>query len=432
MKRSKGFVTRQAKRLSDGEINRRRFVMSALSAGVTMPTALSLASKAEAQVPKRGGMLRMALAEGSATDSLDPTTAANSFTRTLAQAFGNTLAEIGPDGGITGVLAETFEPSSDFRHWALTLRQGVTFHDGADLDAQALKANLTRWRDAGLMPDLREVHVAAPDRIEVAFHAPQPELPRHLADPRLILLSPEGPTDTPMGTGPYRLHAFQPGRVVDLTRVDHYWRPDRAYFDTVRLFAMPDAPLRQSALMTGEVDFADRIDPRGIALLQRAPSVEVSEDVSERSLIASFDPGRGLSDDLRSAVLAAIPGDVLVERVLLGHGSSPVEVRDMETTRPAGPIEISVSDDPIARDAAGIIVEAAARAGLVLRPKAPGAPADLHLGISNRTADLTAHDHVILSMNDLSAHRTTLCRPGAPTANLKGEPARLIEQGWFA
>ena len=72
MARPKGYVTRQAKRLSDGEINRRRFVMSALSAGVTMPTALSLASRAEAKVPKRGGTLRMALADGTSGDTLDP------------------------------------------------------------------------------------------------------------------------------------------------------------------------------------------------------------------------------------------------------------------------------------------------------------------------------------------------------------------------
>ena len=45
-KRKETYLARQAMRLTRGEINRRRFIMSALATGVTLPTAMGLAGRA--------------------------------------------------------------------------------------------------------------------------------------------------------------------------------------------------------------------------------------------------------------------------------------------------------------------------------------------------------------------------------------------------
>ena len=54
----KQFISLQKFKLTTGQIDRRQFVMSALAAGVVLPSALSMADKAMAAAPKKGGMMR--------------------------------------------------------------------------------------------------------------------------------------------------------------------------------------------------------------------------------------------------------------------------------------------------------------------------------------------------------------------------------------
>ena len=99
-KRKETYLARQAMRLTRGEINRRRFIMSALATGVTLPTAMGLAGRAEAQTPKKGGVFRMAVGHGSTTDSLDPATTENDFATTVNYSRGNCLMEVDKTGNL--------------------------------------------------------------------------------------------------------------------------------------------------------------------------------------------------------------------------------------------------------------------------------------------------------------------------------------------
>ncbi len=439
MKRPKGFVTRQAKRLSDGEINRRRFVMSALSAGVTMPTALSLASKAEAQVPKAGGTLRMALAAGCPSDGLDPLQANNAFTRTLAFAHANALVEISPDGDVIGELAESFEPSSDFRRWRFTLRPDVVFHDGTPFTADVALHNLEAWVAAGQIPVITEASVVAPDQLDITLREGQQDFPRSLADPRFVLLSPQSTPDHPVGTGPYRISRFEPGRLVELRRAPDYWKAGRGHFDSVQLISLPDALARQTALMTGEADFADRIDPRGVALLQREPTLAVSETEASRSLNIAFAQDAQVPDQLRTAFLKSIPANAIVERVLLGHGSCDGVDCDLDAVRDllgqtghGGTLKLIVDSDPVAQEAARLIAGNAASAGLGIQIIGEEQNADLALRMRDAAAPMPPGDHVILKVHDLSAQTKRLSRIPTSLANPGKSDERLVECAWFA
>ncbi len=440
MKRPKGFVTRQAKRLSDGEINRRRFVMSALSAGVTMPTALSLASKAEARVPKPGGLLRMGLAEGSARDTLDPAQASNAFTRALAYAQGNSLTEINEKGQFASALAQSLAPASGHRRWIVTLRPDVSFQNGAPLTAEDVIATLDRHRQA-LLPDVTTLDTLAPDRIAITLTGGDTEFPCRLADPRLIILARTSTPERPIGTGPYRLEQFEPGHLAEFTRHPGYWKTGRAHFDRVRLRAMPNPLERQTALMTGEIDYADRIDPRSVALLRQVPTLAVTETASSRHLAVTFRRHVAPFDrtELRAALCRAIPGPTLAERLLFGHGRGADLAGGFDLESAAhlfrrsghdGPVPISVADDLLARDAARLIADSAARAGIVLTPT--DAPAGCRIEIIDGPPVRTADTHVPLWINDIAAHVKTLVRAGDPRPNLQDEGARLIERGWFA
>ena len=115
--------------LSLGQIDRRKFMMSALATGIAVPAAIGLADSALAAAPKKGGLFRMGLGHGSTTDTLDSGTSENHFTLVNGYTFGNHLTEVGSNGELIGELAETFE-SDDAKTWVFNLRQGVEFHNG--------------------------------------------------------------------------------------------------------------------------------------------------------------------------------------------------------------------------------------------------------------------------------------------------------------
>ena len=144
-KRKENYLARQTMRLTKGEINRRRFIMSALATGVTLPTAMGLAGRAEAMTPKMGGLFRQALGHGSTTDSLDPATAENDFSTTVIYSRGNHLTEVDNAGNLVGDLAESFE-SGDAKTWVFNLRKGVEFHNGKSLTPEDVIASINYHR----------------------------------------------------------------------------------------------------------------------------------------------------------------------------------------------------------------------------------------------------------------------------------------------
>ena len=56
--------------------------------------------------------------------------------------------------------------------------------------------------------------------------------------------------------------------VIRLERNPNYWKSDRAHFDQIVLLSILDPAARLNALMTGEVDTIDQVDPASISLLE--------------------------------------------------------------------------------------------------------------------------------------------------------------------
>ena len=107
----KEIIHRHANLLTAGNISRRKFIMTAIAAGATLPMAMSLATNAIAATPVKGGRLRQGLGYGSTTDTLDPGTSENGFTQALHYTYGNQLTEVDSNGSLIAELAESFEPS---------------------------------------------------------------------------------------------------------------------------------------------------------------------------------------------------------------------------------------------------------------------------------------------------------------------------------
>src|ERR1700691_3550557 len=88
---------------SDLIIDRRELMAGAAALGF----GLSATGAFAADTPKKGGTLRLGMEGGSASDSLDPRTYADSIPISYGWQLWNGLVEIGPDANPQGELAES-------------------------------------------------------------------------------------------------------------------------------------------------------------------------------------------------------------------------------------------------------------------------------------------------------------------------------------
>src|SRR6476646_4234695 len=120
---------------------------------------LSLQAGVQAQTT-----LRIGLAED--PDILDPTLGRTYVGRIVFASFCDKLFDIDDKLNIVPQLALSSETSEDGKTVTIKLRQGVKFHDGETMDAEAVKASLARHMT---MPSsFRKPELAAVDKIEVA------------------------------------------------------------------------------------------------------------------------------------------------------------------------------------------------------------------------------------------------------------------------
>ncbi|MGI9513832.1 MAG: ABC transporter substrate-binding protein [Anderseniella sp.] len=394
------YLKQQQTMLTIGQIDRRQFVMCALAAGVALPGALSMADRAQAATPKKGGKFRIGKAHGQTTDTLDPQTYENGFTTATGNMYANQLTEITSKGGLGPGLAETYE-SSDGATWVFKLRQGVEFHNGKSLAAEDVVAsfNLHRGEDSksaakGLLKGVKDIR-ADGGNVVFELDSPNADFPYIASDYHFVILpSKDGKVDpqSGIGTGGYVIKEFEPGVRMQATRNPNYWNEGRAHFDEIEMLALVDVTARQTALLNGEVDAISRVDPKTVALLARNPAITILEKTGtlHYTFPMRLDTEPFGNYDLRMALKLAIKRQELVDKILLGHGAlgndhpiSPatsffaddLPQREFDPEKAAehykksghsGPIKLSASDAAFAGavDAAVLIQESAKQCGI--------------------------------------------------------------------
>src|SRR5690625_3213887 len=78
--------------------------------------------------------------------SLDPHAANDGFSLYVMTNIYETLVEMNQDLELEPGLAESYEQLDDTT-WEFVLRDGITFHDGSEFNAEVVKTNLDRVRD---------------------------------------------------------------------------------------------------------------------------------------------------------------------------------------------------------------------------------------------------------------------------------------------
>lgn len=261
--------------------------MTALGLGATIGSFGFPAIAAEN--PVKGGILTMGLAGANTGDSLDPGLAWDDFMMALSYGgLRNNLIELDPDGNAVGELAESWESSADSKTWIFRLRKGVEFHNGKTLDVADVIASINHHRGEkstslakSIFSQIADVGADGKNAVKITLEAGNADLAVLLSDYHVGIMpaNADGTVDwkSGVGTGGYKLEKFEAGVSASATRFSNYWKTGRAHVDAVELLAINDAAARQNALVTGQVNFMNRVDLKTLNLLKRQGKVKIDE-----------------------------------------------------------------------------------------------------------------------------------------------------------
>ena len=188
-------------------------------------------------------------------------------------------------------LAERYNVEPDGVTWTFHLRSGVRFHDGAPLDAEAVKANFTRVLDPvanhkrlSLFSMIDRVDVVDQRTVRVVTKYPFGAFEPTIAHVSAAIVSPAvarthgqsfGSTAAAVsGTGPYRVASWKKDQEIVLERFDGYWGAKGATKQIVYR-PIPEAAARVLALESGDVDVISRIPATDIPRLEAHNGITV-------------------------------------------------------------------------------------------------------------------------------------------------------------
>src|SRR6266849_8882263 len=190
---------------------------------------LAAATSASAETrPHYGGTLRVMMQSApNALDLLTNATPADywGIARTLSL-IGDTLVKLDAQSRSQPALAAAWQSDPSARRWQFTLRRGVKFHDGSAASPAAIAQIL-----GALHPSW---NVRAPaDSVSIESETPMPSLLGELALPRNLLLK-RNPSGFPIGTGPFLVAEWQPGKLLKLAAYEESWA-GRPFVDSVEI-----------------------------------------------------------------------------------------------------------------------------------------------------------------------------------------------------
>ena len=199
-----------------------------------------------------------------------------------------------------GLLVESIDMPAD-RSWvAFTLREEARWHDGRPVTVEDVIWTTETLRTKGhpfyrhYYADIAGVSQTGPRTVRFTFGDTVNRelplivgqidvLPKHWWEGRDF----ESTTlEPPLGSGPYRIAAVEPGRSITLERVPDYWGRDLAVnrgqnnIDVIRYDYYRDATVAVEAFKAGEFDF--RSDGRSISVPADALSLQWGRWISLR------------------------------------------------------------------------------------------------------------------------------------------------------
>ena len=205
--------------------------------------------------------------------------------------------------------------------WRFKLREGVTFHDGAEFDSEdavfSLKRAMTEDSDfKELLSSVKDVRADGKYELVIETDGPNPIMPANLTNMFMMdkdwaeannatkVQDYEGGEVTQAstsanGTGPFKLVSREQDAKTVLERFDGYWGKDEFPMEVSRIEYTPiqNAATRVAALLSGEVDIIQDVPVQDLARADAADGLKVETAPQNRTIFFGLNQG---ADDLSS------------------------------------------------------------------------------------------------------------------------------------
>ena len=321
--------------MTDGETNRDRRFLAALLIGTN-------------SVPVLAGKANDTLIYASDTEPENVSPYHNSAREgvILARNVWDTLIYRDPATGRYKPMLATAWNWVDDTTLDLTIRDGVTFHNGDALSAEdvAFTFNYVLTPEARTVTKqnvewMKSTEILGPNKVRIHLKTAFPAALEYLAGPTPIFpaayfkrVGLDGFARAPVGTGPYRITGVENGRGVKMARFEQYWSGGpvgRPKIGKLEFRVIPDGDSRMAELLTGGVDWIWRVPSDQADQLRTAPNVEVLNAETMRVGFLQFDTlGRAMANSplkdirVRQAIAYAIDRKAMVDN--LARGASRV------------------------------------------------------------------------------------------------------------
>ncbi len=273
-------------------------------------------------------------------DTLDPARSGSYIERAVNASRCDQLLNVDAALNVVPELATAWEWSDDHLALTLHLRGGVQFQDGAALDAEAVRANLDRYRNApyslrrGELKPVAGIDVLDPGTVRIRLSTPYAPLPALLANRSGTMLSPRvlnGTADevgaNPVCAGPFTLIERVAQDHITLQRFPSYWNAAAVSLDRIEFRIMPDSTVRLLNLQAGQLDIANRLAATDVPAVQANPGLRVASSPSIGFEMLSFNLAHGPAADqpfardvrIRQAFAKAIDRDGINQAVFEGR-----------------------------------------------------------------------------------------------------------------
>lgn len=253
--------------------------------------------------------------------SPEPSTSGYIFTR---MGITETLTNADPQGVLTPGLATEWAASEDGLSWTFTLRDGVRFHDGTAMTAEAVAAalDIARAKPGPLAKTPITAIEATDGAVVITLSEPFAALPAYLAHFSAQILAPDayGAEDAgvaAIGTGPYKITELSPPLSLKAEAFGDYWGP-APHVPHVSYSAVSRVETRALMAESGDADFVFGLDLASVARLGLSDTATVHSVAIPRVLLIKVNAGHpALSEpEARQALSLAIDRDGIAKAVL--------------------------------------------------------------------------------------------------------------------
>ena len=315
----------------------------------------------EANLPKDGGTLVVAIPGD--ISRTDPAMIDDSNSSYVMQQVMEGLVALKPGttSGIEPSLAESWTLSPDGLTYTFKIRQGVMFHDGTALDADAVVFNYQRWKDfpvelqdytyyAGAVfggygdtSNVASIEATDPFTVVITLKTPnssfliaQTLTTFAISSPAALKVGNADNTETDVtnipyaqgggtamvGTGPFKFKEWVVGDHVTIVKNPNYWNKDAAaHLDEVVFKPVSEEAQIMNGLSTGEIDVAQKVAPIDIATVKGDSNLQVIDrgascNTMQISMNHNYTPIKNAK--IREAIAYAVNKQYLIDTFYAG------------------------------------------------------------------------------------------------------------------